>query len=176
MGNSHPVRRVLGIDPGTVSMGYGVVEGSSSLEGLAMLRCGVISIPTKVPLVTRLHRMYSELLEVIACYQPTTVAVEEPFVAKNVRSALAVGRAQAVAMLVAASSDIPVYSYTPGQVKLAVANYGGAGKEQVQEMVRIQLGLASVPQPNDAADALAIAICHLCQARLTGLVEASGGG
>lgn len=161
------VRRVLGIDPGTVSMGYGVVEGG---EMLTMAYCGAVAVPADVPLATRLYRMYSELLEIIACYQPAEIAIEEPFVARNVRSALAVGRAEAVAMLAAASNNIPVYSYTPGQVKLAVTSYGGAGKEQVQEMVRIQLGLESVPQPSDAADALALAICHLCQTRLMELV------
>ena len=171
MEGRHVARRVMGIDPGTVRMGYGVVEDG---DRLTMAHCGVIAVPAKVPLAARLHRMYSRLLEIIACYQPTEISVEQPFVAKNARSALAVGRAEAVAMLAAASSDIPIYSYAPSQVKLSAASYGGATKEQVQEMVRIQLGLPSAPQPSDAADALAVAICHIYQTHLTKLVDGGG--
>jgi crossover junction endodeoxyribonuclease RuvC len=98
------------------------------------------------------------------------VAVEQPFVAKNVRSTLAIGKAQAVAILAAANRGIPSYEYTPAQVKQSVANYGAGSKEQVQEMVKLLLGLSQVPQPSDAADALAVAICHLRETYLSNLL------
>ncbi|MCK4387133.1 MAG: crossover junction endodeoxyribonuclease RuvC, partial [Dehalococcoidia bacterium] len=113
---------------------------------------------------------YGRLLEIILRYQPEVVAVEQPFVAKNVRSALAIGRAQAVAILAAANSKIPSYEYTPTQIKRMVANYGASSKEQVQEMVKLQLGLPEIPQPSDAADALAVAICHLREIHLSNLL------
>jgi crossover junction endodeoxyribonuclease RuvC len=153
--------RILGIDPGTITMGYGLVEGKN--ETPVMICCGIITPPSKLTVADRLSHLYSELTKLIKCYQPSEVAIEEPFVAKNARSALAVGRAEAIAMLAAANEGIPVYSYTPTQIKRSVTNYGNADKEQVQEMVRLQLGLSSSPQPNDAADALAVAICHLRQ-------------
>ena len=99
------------------------------------------------------------------------MAIEQPFVAKNVKSALAIGRAQAVAMLAAACNGIPVYEYAPTEIKQKVADYGASSKEQVQEMVKLQLGLLEVPQPNDAADALAVAICHLREAQLKSLLD-----
>jgi crossover junction endodeoxyribonuclease RuvC len=98
------------------------------------------------------------------------VAVEQPFVARNVKSALAVGRAQAVAILAAANQRIPVYEYTPARVKQQVADYGTSSKEQVQEMVRLQLGLSEVPRPDDAADALAVALCHVRETHLKNLL------
>jgi crossover junction endodeoxyribonuclease RuvC len=101
---------------------------------------------------------------------PDAIAVEEPFVAKNVKSALAIGRAQAVAILVAANQSIPCFEYTPAQVKQRVSNYGAGSKEQIQEMVRLQLGLEETPQPSDAADALAVALCHIGEIRLNNLL------
>ena len=156
-------------------MGYGVVEGEGESDGLNMVGYGVLTCSNRTPIVDRLHLLYEGLLELIGRYQPDEVAIEEPFVAKNVRSALAVGRAQAVAILAAASNKAPVYTYTPTQVKQAVADYGGSGKEQVQRMVQIQLGLDELPQPSDAADALSVAICHLRQARLGRLLAESEG-
>jgi crossover junction endodeoxyribonuclease RuvC len=153
--------RVLGIDPGTLNMGYGVVDED---EGeMAMVDYGVVSLSSKVPVEKRLSSLYKKLVEIVARHQPDEVAIEEPFVADNRRSALAVGRAQAVAILAAANKNIPVFRYLPTQVKQQVTDYGGSGKEQVQEMVRLQLGLAERPEPSDAADALAVAICHLHQ-------------
>jgi crossover junction endodeoxyribonuclease RuvC len=110
----------------------------------------------------------------MARYQPDAVAVEQPFVAKNVRTALMIGKAQAAAILAAANRGIPTYEYTPAQIKRVVTNYGASSKEQVQEMVRLQLGMAEVPQPNDAADALAVAICHLRQTHLENLLAERG--
>jgi len=160
--------RVLGIDPGTVIMGYGVVEGGD--DEITMGDCGALTSPPRSPIGERLSFLYGRLLEIILQYQPEAVAVEQPFVAKNVRSALAIGRAQAVAILAAANSKIPSYEYTPTQIKRMVANYGASSKEQIQEMVRLQLGLPEIPQPSDAADALAVAICHLREIHLSNLL------
>jgi crossover junction endodeoxyribonuclease RuvC len=153
--------RVLGIDPGTLNMGYGVVDEDAG--EMAMVDCGVISLSSKIPVEQRLSSLYKKLVEIVARHQPDEVAIEEPFVADNRRSALAVGRAQAIAILAAANKNLPVFRYLPTQVKQQVTDYGGSGKEQVQEMVRLQLGLAERPEPSDAADALAVAICHLHQ-------------
>ena len=157
------IRRVMGIDPGTVRMGYGVVEDGDTL---AMVDCGVVTATPNIPLSTRLQHMYSHLISIIAQHRPDEIAIEQPFMARNVRSALAVGRAEAVAMLAAASNGIPVYSYAPRQVKMMVTSYGGAAKEQVQEMVKMQLGLSATPRASDTSDALAVAICHICQTHI----------
>jgi crossover junction endodeoxyribonuclease RuvC len=156
--------RVLGIDPGTVTLGYGVIE---EREGeLASVDYGALTTAPNTPLTQRLHTLYLGLLEIIARNEPTVAAIEEPFVAKNARSALAVGMAMGMAIVAAAENGVPIHQYTPTQVKQAVASYGRSGKEQVQEMVRIQLGLPSIPQPSDAADALAVALCHIQQMHL----------
>jgi len=160
--------RILGIDPGTVTMGYGVIE--SREDEITLLDCAALTSPPRSPIGERLSFFYSELLGVISRYQPTAVAIEQPFVSKNVRSALAIGKAQAVAILAAANKGIPAYEYTPAQIKQRVADYGASSKEQIQEMVRLQLGLSQVPQPSDAADALAVAICHLRETHLSDLL------
>jgi crossover junction endodeoxyribonuclease RuvC len=164
--------KILGIDPGTVVMGYGVVESDN--DTLSLVDFGAITAPEKFPIGERLRRIYDELLEVIGRHLPDAVAVEQPFVAKNVRTALAIGRAQAIALLAAAQKSVPAFEYTPAQVKQRVANYGASSKEQVQEMVRLQLDLAEVPQPNDAADALAVAICHAQELHINNLLAAQG--
>ena len=150
--------KILGIDPGTVNMGYGVIEAGE--DDIALIDCGALTSSTRSPIGKRLSYLYNHLSEIISHYQPDAVAIEQPFVAKNVKSALAVGRAEAIAILAAADKGIPTYEYTPTQIKQQVANYGASSKEQVQEIVRLQLGLSQIPQPNDAADALAVAICH----------------
>ena len=160
--------RVLGIDPGTIVMGYGMIESQD--DEIALVDCGALVSPARSPIGERLCYLYNELRGIILRLQPDVVVVEQPFVAKNVRSALAIGRAQAVALLAAAIKGIPTYEYTPTQVKQRVANYGASSKEQIQEMVRLQLGLAEIPQPNDAADALAVAICHLREIHLSNLL------
>ncbi len=164
--------KILGIDPGTVVMGWGVVEGEGT--ELALVDFGAITVPEKSPMGERLNRLYTELLKIVHKHQPDAVAVEQPFVAKNIRTALAIGRAQAIAILAAASKGIPTFEYTPAQVKQRVANYGASSKEQIQEMVRLQLGLAEVPQPNDAADALAVAICHAQEIHINSLLTRQG--
>ena len=149
-------------------MGYGVIE--SGEDETVLVDCGALTTPLRSPIGERLSYLYNKLLEIISRHQPDAVAVEQPFVAKNVRSALAIGRAQAVAMLAAANIGIPTYEYTPAQIKQRITNYGASSKEQIQEMVRLQLGLSQVPQPNDAADALAIALCHLREIHLSNLL------
>jgi crossover junction endodeoxyribonuclease RuvC len=149
-------------------MGYGVIDSDD--DEIALVDFGALVGPQGSPVPERLSYFYNELLEVIRRHQPDAVAVEQPFLAKNVRSALAIGRAQAVAILAAAGRGIPTYEYTPAQVKQRVANYGASSKEQIQEMVRLQLGLSQIPQPNDAADALAVAICHLHEIQLSNLL------
>lgn len=164
--------KILGIDPGTVVMGYGVV--ASVNDELTLVDFGAITVPEKLPIGERLRRIYDELLKVISSHNPDAIAVEQPFVAKNVRTALAIGRAQAIALLAAAHKSVPAYEYTPAQVKQRVANYGASSKEQIQEMVRLQLGLAAVPEPNDAADALAVAICHVQEIHINELLARQG--
>ena len=166
--------RVLGIDPGTIQMGYGVIEA----EGVALsyVDCGVIKAPSDMPIARRLHKLYLELKDIISDARPDVAAVETPFVAKNVNSAIAIGQAQAIAILAAAEASLPVYQYAPAKVKSAVTNYGASSKEQVQQMVRLQLGLReTLPHVGagsafrhllDATDALAVAICHSQQLRL----------
>jgi len=164
--------KILGIDPGTQVMGWGVVETDGS--DVSMLSYGAIKVPDKLQAAAKLNLLYTELQKIIRKYQPDNVAVEQPFVAKNIHSAFMVGRAQAIALLAAASKDIPAYEYTPAQVKQQVANYGNSSKEQIQEMVRIQLNLNEVPEPNDAADALAIALCHAQEVRVNELLARQG--
>ena len=160
--------RILGIDPGTVTMGYGIIE--SRYDDIVLVDCGALTSPERSSIGERLIFFYNKLLKVISRYQPEVVAIEQPFVAKNARSALAIGRAQAVAILAAAKSGIPSYEYTPTQVKQRVTDYGASSKEQVQEMIKILLGLSQVPQPLDTSDALAVAICHLQEMHLQNLL------
>jgi len=162
---------VLGIDPGTVAMGYGIIDSSDG--NVTLIECGALTVSSRSPIGERLSYLYKELYEIIGSARPDVIAIEQPFVSRNVRTAFAIGRAQAVAILASANRGIPSFEYTPAQVKQRVASYGASSKEQVQEMVRLQLGLAEVPQPNDAADALAVALCHLSEMHLQDL--ASGG-
>jgi crossover junction endodeoxyribonuclease RuvC len=164
--------KILGIDPGTKVMGYGVIETEN--DDVALVDYGAIVPPEKEAIAVRLIHIFKELQNVISRHRPDAVAVEQPFIAKNVKSALAIGRAQAVALLAAADRGIPAYEYTPAQVKQRVANYGASSKEQIQEMVRLQLGLGEVPQPDDAADALAVAICHCQEMHVAGLLSSQG--
>ena len=164
--------RILGIDPGMATMGYGVIDYSPDGIGDAMtlIDYGIFTTPADIPTSERLRHLYREISRLIELRQPAEAAVEL-FVARNVRSALLVGQARGVAILAAAEKGLPVYEYTPSQVKQSVAGYGRGRKEQVQEMVRIQLGLNTCPQPDDAADALAVAICHCAYSRMARLLE-----
>jgi crossover junction endodeoxyribonuclease RuvC len=151
--------RVLGIDPGTIVMGYGIIESLNN--EVNSVTYGVLRTPGRSPIGERLSYLYSHLLELIVKYQPEVMAIEQPFVAKNAKSAFAIGRAQAVAILAASNSRIPFFEYTPAEIKQRVSNYGASDKEQVQQMVTLQLGLQEIPSPSDAADALAAALCYL---------------
>ena len=162
--------RILGIDPGTLNMGYGVVDETGG-NSITMVCCGILSVPQKMPVEERLCILHDGLLKIILKYQPSEVAVEEPFVAGNVRSALAIGRAQAIAILAAAESKLPVFRYMPTQVKQLVTSYGRSSKDQVQQVVKLQLGVTDLPEASDAADALAIAICHLNQRHLNEILK-----
>jgi crossover junction endodeoxyribonuclease RuvC len=153
-----PAIVVLGVDPGIAITGYGVVrENQDVLESVAY---GVITTPAGWPLPRRLQRLYSELMALMKIYHPAEASVEELFFARNARTALAVGHARGVILLALADAGLPTYEYTPLQVKQAITGYGRASKEQMQEMVRLLLQLETIPQPDDAADALAMAICH----------------
>jgi crossover junction endodeoxyribonuclease RuvC len=166
--------KILGIDPGTKVMGYGVIESDD--DDVALVDYGAIIPPENTGIAGRLSHIFKELQNVIARHQPDAVAVEQPFVARNVKSAMAIGRAQAVALLAAADRGIPAFEYTPAEVKQRVANYGASSKEQIQEMVRLQLGLPDVPRPEDAADALAVAICHCREMHVADLLSAREDG
>jgi crossover junction endodeoxyribonuclease RuvC len=156
--------RILGIDPGTVVMGYGVVDSDG--DSVVAITYGVVTCQDRGPMPDRLSRLFGGLVEIIKRYVPDVVAIETPFVGENAKSALAVGKAQGVAMLSAALSHLPVFEYSPATVKRHVADYGASTKAQMQEMVKLFLNLDEVPQPHDAADALAIAICHSREIRL----------
>ena len=164
---------ILGIDPGTRVTGWGVI----ALDGLdpRALGCDVIAPRARLPLEQRLQHIFSELGDVIARFAPTAVAIEEPFVGENVRSAMAVGEARTVAMLAATLAGIPVHHYPPARIKQAVAGYGQGEKTQVREMLRLQLGLAEAPDDLNASDALAVALCHAVAHRAAELVAGSGG-
>lgn len=161
---------ILGIDPGTAITGFGLVRGDNA-GGLAVLDYGVIRTPSSDPLHIRLITIYEAINALILQYQPKAVAVEELFFSKNARTALSVGHARGVVLLAIAQNAIPFSQYKPAQVKQAVTGYGSADKKQIQEMVRLLLGLDAIPQPDDAADALAIAICHYHSARFMQLSE-----
>jgi len=150
---------ILGIDPGTLIMGYGIIE--SREEKVIPIKYGTVKTAERSPTGERLSYLYNQLVQIISEFNPDAVAIEEPFVAKNVRSALAIGKAQAVAILAAANLHKPCYEYSPAEIKQRVTNYGASSKDQIQQMVRLLLGLDEVPAPSDAADALAVALCHL---------------
>lgn len=158
---------VLGIDPGTAITGYGLVREEEA--GLVLVDCGVITTSPDQPLPRRLQAIYRGLAELIGRHRPDAAAVEELFFSRNVRTALAVGQARGVALLALADADLPVHEYKPLEVKQAVAGYGGASKQQIQEMMRLLLHLDQVPRPDDAADAVAVAICHIHSARMKAL-------
>ncbi len=148
---------VLGIDPGTAMTGYGLVERTGSR--LRAVDYGCLETPAGMPLPERLLLIQDGLIDLIESHRPDLVAVERLFFNKNVQTAFAVGQARGVALLTAARYGLPVYEYGPHEVKLAVTGYGRAEKVQVQRMVQVVLGMATLPRPDDAADALAIAIC-----------------
>lgn len=163
----------MGVDPGTAILGYGLVREESGR--LSLVDFGVIRTSPAEAMPDRLCQLYDGLRSIIAGRSPDVIVVEELFFSKNVRTALAVGQARGAAILAAAKTGTPVREYTPLQVKQAVVGYGRATKEQVQEMVKVLLQLPEVPQPDDAADALAVAICHLNSVDFAALADPSQG-
>ena len=151
--------RVLGVDPGTFKMGVGVVEYLRS--EYRVVHFTVLNAPRSKDLPYRLHILFNQLSDIVDIWKPTELAIEEPFAGRNIRASMAIGHAQALAMLTASITGIEVSTYAPRSVKQAVTDYGGSSKEQVQEMVAILLELSTEPLEPDAADALAVAICHL---------------
>jgi crossover junction endodeoxyribonuclease RuvC len=164
---------VLGIDPGTATTGYGLVRENSD-GSLVVVDYGVILTPSKLSMPERLLELHQRLSEILLLHRPQTGAVEKLFFQSNVRTALSVGQARGVALLALAQAGLEVAEYTPLQVKSAVTGYGAAEKAQVQQMVGAILSLAEIPTPDDAADALAVAICHLHSYRINALENMDG--
>lgn len=160
---------VVGVDPGTIKMGVGAVLSDDDRLTLAFSE--VLSPPRSAPLSDRLGWLHERMSRAFDDLRPTVVAIEQPFVARNVKAALAVGQAQAVAMIAAAHLRIPVANYSPSEVKKAVTDYGGSSKEQVQQMVSVLLGIDEILEPPDRADALAVAICHINRSRELEIAE-----
>lgn len=150
--------RIFGIDPGSVRTGYGCVQSDGNRHRLVCY--GSIAAPAGAAFPDRLRTIHSGLVALIAEHRPDCVAIEDLFHARNVRSALRLGHARGVALLAAIEADLPIAEYAPAEIKQAVAAYGRAEKGQVQQMVQMLLGLSDVPSPHDAADALAVALCH----------------
>ena len=160
---------VLGVDPGTAILGYGLVRQEGS--ALRAVDYGVLTTPAGLALAERLCMLYAGLNQLLARHRPDAASVEQLFFTKNVKTALAVGHARGVTLLALANAGLPIHEYTPLQVKQAVLGRGRGDKLQMQTMVRMLLGLPGIPQPDDAADALAIAICHLNLARYLALTR-----
>jgi len=160
---------VLGVDPGTASTGYGVVE---EIEGqLRAVDYGVVTTAAGEPLPLRLQTIYGELCRLARLHRPASGSVEKLFFSRNVRTAMSVGQARGVALLALADAGLQIREYSPTEVKQAVSGYGAADKGQVQRMVQALLSLDELPRPDDAADALAVAICHLQAVRFEELVD-----
>jgi crossover junction endodeoxyribonuclease RuvC len=151
--------RIFGIDPGSERTGYGCIESSGSRQRVVI--CGSLAAPSGSTFPDKLKYVHAGLAALLARHRPDCVAVENIFHARNVRSALKLGHARGVVLLAASEADVPVVEYTPAEIKRAVVGYGRAEKHQVQQMIKILLGLAAAPSPHDVADALAVAVCHL---------------
>lgn len=162
----------IGIDPGTAITGYGLIQ--EEMDGsLKVVSYGTIHTSSELPMPQRLVELHKKLKEIVVLHKPQSGAVEKLFFARNVRTALTVGQARGVALLALAEAGIRLYEYTPNEVKQSVTGYGGADKLQIQKMVQAILSMENIPQPDDAADALAVAVCHLHNLRLKELEENS---
>jgi len=164
--------RILGIDPGIAIVGYGVVDK----EGNRYKTIAYDAVTTKAhtPLEDRLEKVYNGVCEIIKEYKPDAMSIEELFFNNNAKTALTVGQARGVIILAAVQNHIPVYEYTPLQVKQALTGYGRASKTQIQQMMKSMLGLVEVPKPDDVADALAIAVCHGNSMRFNSIKQFGG--
>lgn len=150
--------RILGIDPGVATIGFGLIE--TNRANVRLIQYGVITTPAGLPLSTRLRQISEDMTALLEQFKPEEMAVEELFFSKNITTGIAVAHGRGVILLEAERAGIPAYEYTPMQVKQAVAGYGGAEKRQVMLMTQRLLKMKSTPRPDDAADALAIALCH----------------
>jgi len=155
--------RIIGIDPGTGILGFGVIDVDGNK--FTLVDAGVIRTPVKEDDAVRLHTIYDELSEIIKTTKPTAMSVEKLFFARNVTTAMTVSQARGVVLLCAKQAGLTIAEYTPMQIKMAVTSYGKADKKQIQEMVKLQLGLTAIPKPDDAADALAAALTHAATVR-----------
>ena len=160
----------IGIDPGTAITGYGLVREEQD-GSLTVIDYGAIITSSDEQMPDRLVQLYLQLKDLLSLHSPQSGAVEKLFFARNVRTALTVGQARGVALLALAEAGVQLTEYTPNEVKQAVVGFGGADKNQVQKMVQAILGMEEIPQPDDAADALAVAICHLHSARMRAFEE-----
>ncbi|HLY29105.1 MAG TPA: crossover junction endodeoxyribonuclease RuvC [Aggregatilineales bacterium] len=165
---------VLGIDPGTATTGYGFVREEEDGQVIAVAY-GVVSTPAKTPMPKRLQQLYRELTHLIATYKPDAAAIEEMFFGKNVTAAIHVAQGRGVALLALADANLRIHEYKPASIKQAIAGYGNAAKPQMQEMVKTLLNLETIPKPDDAADALAIALTALQSSRWERLVDEGEG-
>ena len=156
--------RIIGIDPGTGILGFGVIEVSAR-GNPKMITAGVITTPAHTPLEDRLLEIFDGLTEIIAETKPEVMSIEKLFFAQNVTTAISVSHARGVAMLTGKQAGLEIAEYTPLQIKQTLTGYGRASKKQMQEMVKLQLGLNSMPKPDDAADGLAAAITHSLMSR-----------
>lgn len=161
---------VIGIDPGTATTGYGLVRSEDD-GSLTVVDYGVFLTPAKMPMPERLMELRRQLNEILLLHRPDCGAVEKLFFARNVTTAISVGQARGVVLLTLAEKGMKIAEYTPMQIKQAVAGYGGAEKLQIQHMVQALLSLPELPRPDDAADALAVAICHAHSARMQSLYD-----
>ena len=159
---------VIGIDPGTALTGYGLVREDEAGQ-LVAVAYGVVETSARTPMPQRLSQLFHGLTRILAQHNPDQAAVEKLFFSKNVRTAISVGQARGVALLALAEAGAAIAEYSPNEIKQAITGYGGADKRQMQQMVRALLHLEEVPKPDDAADALAVAICHHHSARLQAL-------
>lgn len=161
--------RVIGVDPGSLKTGYGIIDEQDA--ALSVVEYGVIRTVPNAPLAQRLLQISTRLQELIEQYAPQEIAIEDLFVAKNVKASLKLGQARGAILLTAAQAGLSIAEYTPLEVKQAVVGYGRADKFQVQQMVKVLLHLKDIPKPDDAADALAIAICHHHSAKMKRQIE-----
>lgn len=157
--------RIIGIDPGTGILGFGVIDAKPD-NSFSMVTGGVVTTPAHTPIDVRLEDIYDSLTEIIAETKPDVMSIEKLFFARNVTTAMSVAQARGVAMLAGKKAGLQFAEYTPMQIKQTLTGYGKADKKQVQEMVKLQLGLAEIPKPDDAADALAAAITYAVMTRI----------
>ena len=165
--------RIIGIDPGVATVGFGVIDTVNGKNNY--IACGAVSTPAELSLSARLDMIYNDINELLVTFSPEAISVEELFFSKNITTGISVAHGRGVILLAAYRSGIPVFEYTPMQVKQAVVGYGKAEKKQVIYMVTKLLGMKKPPKPDDAADALAMAICH-ARSMTSGLTERGDAG